>query len=361
MNDMTDTRALRTAVIVGSTRPGRLGRVAAQWVAAGPVPGLELTVIDLAQVALPLLGEPDPPSPGGDGGDRARAWSGLVAGFDAFVLVTPEYNHSTSAALKNALDHLRAEWRDKAVAFAGYGVDGGTRAVEHLRTICAELGMAGVGPQVSLRLADDFRDGACTPGAGAVAARARMLAALARWAAALRALREPGPSGGDGSRPALDRPALDRPALDRPALDRPALDRPALRPAAAAAVRQLTGELQAGQADADADRYDGRFAADVLWGSPYGGTLAGLEVLLPVHRSLMAAAAAPPSRFEVVQLLAPAPGVAVAHIRRQAVGGGFSEMALYVLIERDGQWWLAAAQNTPVATPPGLPKPSAIG
>ncbi|WP_199740607.1 hypothetical protein [Saccharopolyspora rhizosphaerae] len=67
----------------------------------------------------------------------------------------------------------------------------------------------------------------------------------------------------------------------------------------------------------------------------------------------MAAAVAPPSRFEVVHVLAPAPGVAIAHLRRQALDGtGFSEMALYTLVERHGRWWLAAAQNTPIATPP---------
>lgn len=63
--------------------------------------------------------------------------------------MSPEYNHSTTAPLKNALDHLYREWHDKAVGFVGYGVDGGVRAVEHLRAITAELGMARVGPHVA--------------------------------------------------------------------------------------------------------------------------------------------------------------------------------------------------------------------
>jgi uncharacterized protein (TIGR02246 family) len=138
--------------------------------------------------------------------------------------------------------------------------------------------------------------------------------------------------------------------------ERPVLDTSELRAAAAMAVHQLVADLQAGLDNSDADRYDARFAADVLWGSPFGATLASSADLLPIHHSLMAAGAAPPSHFEVVHLRAPVPGVAIAHIRRQAAArgadGGFSEMALYVLIKRGGTWWLAAAQNTPIASPP---------
>lgn len=328
---MTLASPLHTAVVVGSTRPARLGRGVAEWVATDPNPDLDLVVVDLAEMDLPLLDEPEPPAWGNYAQESTRAWSAVVSAFDAFVLVTPEYNHSTSAALKNALDHLHAEWADKAVAFAGYGIDGGARAVEHLRTICGELAMAGVGPQVCLRLGDDFSDGRCVPGKAQVAARGRMLVALARWGDALRALRrEPEPLGEAG---------------------RPTLEQAQLRPRAETGVNQLLADLQGGLDSADADRYDAPFAADVLWGSPYGATLAGIDDLLAVHRSLMAAGAAPPSRFEVVQLRAPAPGVALAHIRRQALdepGEGFSEMALYALVEREGRWWLAAAQNTPI-------------
>jgi uncharacterized protein (TIGR02246 family) len=134
--------------------------------------------------------------------------------------------------------------------------------------------------------------------------------------------------------------------------ERPALDSQQLRAAAGIAVDQLLADLQTGLDNADADRYDAHFAADVLWGSPYGATLESLDDLLPIHRSLMAARAAPPSRFELVHLRAPAPGVAIAHIRREAtVPGedGFSEMALYMLVERQGTWWLVAGQNTPIA------------
>ncbi|MCM3883061.1 nuclear transport factor 2 family protein [Frankia sp. R82] len=135
----------------------------------------------------------------------------------------------------------------------------------------------------------------------------------------------------------------------RPALD----DDPAAHAAAEAAVARFTAELQQALDASDADAYDRSFAADVLWGSPYGAALAGFDELNAIHRRLMAVRTAPPSTFEVVAVRAPAPGMAIAHIRRQANdGSGFSELALYTLVERDGQWWLAAAQNTPIAAPP---------
>jgi uncharacterized protein (TIGR02246 family) len=137
---------------------------------------------------------------------------------------------------------------------------------------------------------------------------------------------------------------------------RPFLDDPGARAAAADAVDRLVAALQDGVDRSDADAFDAQFASDVLWGSPYGATLRGYPVLNTVHHSLMAGGVAPPSRYEVVQLMAPRPGVVVAHVRRDdltaAEGKGFSEMAMYVLVERDGQWWLAAGQNTPIAERP---------
>jgi NAD(P)H-dependent FMN reductase len=339
----TTTKCLRAAVIVGSTRPNRIAPAVAAWVAAADRSDLELTVVDLAEVSLPMLDEPQPPA----WGDYARPltwdWSRLVASFDAFVLVSPEYNHSTSAVLKNALDHLHAEWADKAVGFVGYGLEGGTRATEHLRVICAELGLAGVRPQVSLRLQEVFRDGRFEPGDAQTGARDRMLDALARWAGALAPLRRPTVAelsgrAGDGTAP-----------------ERPVLDKVSRGEQARAVAERFMSDLQEGLVRNDAERYDASFAADILWGSPYGATVTGIGELLPIHRRLMAARVAPPSRFELVHVLAPADGMVVAQIRRRPLGGDgeFSEMAMYVLVERDGRWWLAAGQNTPIGQPPG--------
>jgi uncharacterized protein (TIGR02246 family) len=127
--------------------------------------------------------------------------------------------------------------------------------------------------------------------------------------------------------------------------------------AAEQAVAALVEDLQVGMDEADADRSDRRFACDLAWGGPYGTTVNGIEELLEIHRRLKAEGAAGRSRFEVRRVLAPAPGVAVAHVARLALDesgdplpteDGFSEMALYVLVERDGEWWLAAGQNTPL-------------
>ncbi len=341
------TGPIRLAVITGSTRPFRRAHSVAEWVCAAasdadPGGDHDLTLVDLAEVDLPMLSEPAPAMFGQYAQETTRRWSEVVEGFDGFVLVSPEYNHSTSAVLKNALDHLYAEWRDKPVGFVGYGTEGGVRAVEHLRLVAAELGMAGVGPQVALNLFEDFDGQACAPRPRQVEARDRMLAGVVRWAHALRPLR----------------PARPSPA---PNGDRPILADPAAYPEARTAVEQFVTALQGGVDSLDADTYDDTFAADVMWGSPYGRTLAGFTELNAVHRSLMARQVAPPSRFEIVHVTAPAPGVAVAHIRRQAVGDdgeaadGFSEMAMYVLVERAGRWWLAGGQNTPIAAAPPLP------
>jgi uncharacterized protein (TIGR02246 family) len=332
----TTTDIIRTAVIVGSTRPGRRAPAIAKWLIDGASPALEMELIDLVDVDLPILSEPMPAAFGRYEQPATRRFSELIDGFDAFVLVTPEYNHSTSAVLKNALDHLHAEWRDKPVAFVGYGLDGGTRAVEHLRTICAELGMAGVGPQVTLDLREEFGpDGSVSPRERTLRARERLLETLTRWAAAFRTL-------GSASAPSVD--------------GRPVLEVAGWEARARAAAESFVAGIQAGLDASDAEAYDAQFAADVLWGSPRGRTLAGFERVAEAHRSLMSRRIGANSRYELVHALAPAPGIALAHVRRRSLSGdvdAFSEMALYVLVQRADRWWLAAGQNTPITDPTG--------
>ncbi|MGW0246434.1 nuclear transport factor 2 family protein [Nocardia goodfellowii] len=132
---------------------------------------------------------------------------------------------------------------------------------------------------------------------------------------------------------------------------RPALHDPTRQAVADTEATALAAQLQKGLDSRSADVYDSWFAADILWGSPKGATLTGYEQLNAIHHGLMKATVAPASRFEVVAARSPAPDVIVAQIRRQALdSGGFSEMAMYVLVRRAGEWWLAAAQNTPIAT-----------
>jgi uncharacterized protein (TIGR02246 family) len=118
---------------------------------------------------------------------------------------------------------------------------------------------------------------------------------------------------------------------------------------AADAVQQLIDALQRGFDIGDADIYDAMFASDVLWGTPKGLVLAGYNVLNSIHHRMMGGEPVEPeSRFELAQLMQPADRVVVAQIRRTALNGGFSEMAMYVLVHDNDRWWLAAGQNTPV-------------
>jgi uncharacterized protein (TIGR02246 family) len=130
---------------------------------------------------------------------------------------------------------------------------------------------------------------------------------------------------------------------------------------ARAAVESLVTELQAGIDRSDADIYNRHFAADVIWGSPYGATVSGYERLHAIHQRLHRNAPVGRSRYVTERVLAPAPGVAVAQVRRVALGDdgqaldpgdSFHEMATYVLVSRDDEWWLVAGQNTPIR--PGM-------
>ena len=151
---------LKVAVIIGSTRPGRKAEAVARWVhgIATKRGDAEFEVVDIQDFDLPLLDEPTPPSMGRYTQPHTRAWSAKIATFDAYVFVTPEYNHATSGALKNALDFLYREWNNKAAGFVGYGSVGGTRAVEQLRLVMGELQVADVRAQVALSLFTDFEN-----------------------------------------------------------------------------------------------------------------------------------------------------------------------------------------------------------
>lgn len=149
---------LKIAIVVGSTRPGRKAKAVAEWVFgfAQERNDAEFEIVDVADFDLPLLDEPVPPSMGQYSKEHTKRWAAKISGFDGFVFVTPEYNHATSGALKNAIDFLYAEWNNKAAGFVGYGSAGGTRAVENLRLIMGELQIADVRAQVALSLYTDF-------------------------------------------------------------------------------------------------------------------------------------------------------------------------------------------------------------
>ncbi|MDX8035584.1 NAD(P)H-dependent oxidoreductase [Lentzea sp. BCCO 10_0856] len=147
---------MRIAVILGSTRPGRRSEAVAQWVVnvANARDDASFDLVDLAEFDLPMLDEPMPAIVGQYQHAHTREWASRIASYDGFVFVTPEYNHSFSAALKNAIDYLYAEWNDKAAGFVGIGGTGGLRAVEQLRLVLAELKVATVRTQVAFARGD---------------------------------------------------------------------------------------------------------------------------------------------------------------------------------------------------------------
>jgi NAD(P)H-dependent FMN reductase len=183
---------LKIAIIIGSVRPVRQGETVARWVfdLAQKRGDAEYELIDLKAVNLPFLDEPKSPSQGNYVQAHTKSWSAKIAPFDAFVLVTPEYNHGVAPALKNALDTLYKEWNNKAAGFVGYGNVGGARSVEHLRNVCAELQMATVRSAVALMLATDWENyEVFKPHPRHEKTVATMLDQLHAWGGALQTLR----------------------------------------------------------------------------------------------------------------------------------------------------------------------------
>jgi len=182
-----DNDSLHLAILIGSTREGRFAPTVANWFAAEARrrAGLILDVIDLAETRLPdvLGGNPSP---------NVAAVAQRLARADAFVVVTPEYNHSFPAPLKTAIDWYSKEWQAKPVGFVSYGgVSGGLRAVEHLRQVFAELHAVTVRDTVSFHGVWAHFDPTGQPKDPSRYARAAksMLDQLAWWARALREAR----------------------------------------------------------------------------------------------------------------------------------------------------------------------------
>ncbi|MFH9402673.1 NADPH-dependent FMN reductase [Streptomyces sp. NPDC017638] len=182
----------KIGIILGSTRPGRNGEAVARWVldVATKRGDAAYELVDLLDYKLPHLDEALPPSMGKYSQPHTQEWARKIASFDGFVMVTPEYNHSTSGVLKNAIDYLFAEWNNKAVGFVSYGAMGGARAVEHLRLVAGELQMADVRAQVGLSLFHDFENfSVLKPGDHQVDALGATLDQVLAWSNALAPLR----------------------------------------------------------------------------------------------------------------------------------------------------------------------------
>ncbi|MZD06381.1 NADPH-dependent FMN reductase [Streptomyces sp. SID5785] len=183
---------IRIGVVLGSTRPGRVGAQVAEWVhgIAARRADAAFTLVDLAAFRLPHFDQPVPPALGGTVGPEAQEWARTVGGLDGFVFVIPEYNHQLPGVMKDALDFVFAEWSDKAAGIVGYGVAGGTGSAAQLRQMCGPLGLADVPPQVGLHLALDFEDfRVFTPRESSARALDGLLDRVVEWTGALAAVR----------------------------------------------------------------------------------------------------------------------------------------------------------------------------
>ena len=186
---------LSVGIILGSTRPNRNGEAVAKWVLDQTKnrKDARYELVDIKDYNLPLLDEPIPPSQGKYSQPHTKRWAEKIGSFDAFVFVTPEYNHSTSGALKNAIDFLYREWNNKAAGFVSYGSAGGARAVEALRLIMAEIQIADVRAQVMFSLFTDFKIfSEFAPDPRHDAELDAMLKQLVGWGTALKTVRGEG-------------------------------------------------------------------------------------------------------------------------------------------------------------------------
>ncbi len=151
---------MKIQIILGSTRPNRVGEGVAKWVleTASKNSDINFDLVDVADFNLPLLDEPMPPMMHQYTKDHTKKWSEKINEADGYIFVTAEYDRSIPGAFKNAIDYLNWEWRNKAIGFVGYGTAGGSRAIEHWRGVAGELHMADVRDALLLYLPYDFEN-----------------------------------------------------------------------------------------------------------------------------------------------------------------------------------------------------------
>ncbi|WP_209370454.1 NADPH-dependent FMN reductase [Brevibacterium renqingii] len=183
---------LNIAIIPGTSRPQALNPQIVSWVndqlAAND--DVRAEVVDFGDFDLPLLDEVIPAGARMYANEHTKAWGAKLDEFDAFIFVTPEYNHSISGSLKNALDFVAAEFNHKVAGIVNYGADKGVRAAEHLRHILANYKLAVVRDQASFSIFTDVTDGTFTPTEVSAAPFAAMVDDIVSWGEALKSVRE---------------------------------------------------------------------------------------------------------------------------------------------------------------------------
>ncbi|AZU01942.1 MULTISPECIES: NADPH-dependent FMN reductase [Brevibacterium] len=185
---------LNIAIIPGTSRPQALNPQIVNWVEQQLVSNddVRAEVVDFGSFDLPLLDEVVPAGAKMYANDHTKAWGAKLEEFDAFIFVTPEYNHSISGSLKNALDFVATEFNHKVAGIVNYGADKGVRAAEHLRHILANYKLAVVRDQASFSIFTDVADGTFAPTEVSAAPFASMVDDIVAWGEALKSVREAG-------------------------------------------------------------------------------------------------------------------------------------------------------------------------
>lgn len=184
---------MKIAIVTGSTREGRKSLDVANWVKAiaDQRGDASYEIVDVASFELPVWDSPVPPAYQPSDDPKAKAWVDTMAGYDGYIFVVAEYNHSMTGALKNALDYIGTELNNKAAGFVSYGSANGARAVEHLRGVLSELHVAHVRVGAGLNLFFDFKDFTTfTPSQPNEDAAKGMMDQLIVWTRAMSAVRE---------------------------------------------------------------------------------------------------------------------------------------------------------------------------
>ncbi len=180
-------------IIVGSVRPGRVGLSIAEWIegVAKANGQFDVELVDLAEVDLPMMDEPNHPRMRKYTKEHTKRWSAQIDRADAFIFVMPEYNYGFSAALKNAIDYLCLEWAYKPVGLVSYGgVSAGTRGAQMIKQVLTTLKMTPLFEAVSIPFVASFmEDGKFVPNDVLEQGAESMLAELGRMEEALRGLR----------------------------------------------------------------------------------------------------------------------------------------------------------------------------
>ncbi|KYQ85134.1 flavoprotein [Acinetobacter sp. NRRL B-65365] len=146
-------------IIVGSIREGRTAIKIANWVNQAinelSLADIQTEIVDLQEWALPIFAGAHPPATGVYDQPKQQQWADKIAAADAFIFISPEYNHGYSPALKNALDYVAKEWQGKPAAYVGYGATNGSRSIDQLRQVATYIGL--VDSNAVLEIRDIFK------------------------------------------------------------------------------------------------------------------------------------------------------------------------------------------------------------